>query len=171
MNRFDKSWYCQYVFSLTVNFLRLIPTYRDRLFLSWSICSLTLVFSVTQLIFFLGNIIAKYCFIRDTILLHWLDIVLTISLVTTWLWGIWYFLRLVILYLVKDWLPLWINGSIISCLSVAIGIFSLSRDSLVLLMSDRLPLTQFYFLLIISFGLGVLLPTVNNQRMPNKYFA
>ncbi|WP_461042212.1 hypothetical protein [Spirosoma harenae] len=171
MNRFDKSWYCQYVFSVSLNFLRLIPTYRDRLFVNWSICSLTLVFGVTQLIFFIGNITVTYFAVQDALFLDWFGIVLSASLLTTWLWGIWYFLRLVIIYWLKDWLPLWMNGSLISCILLFIGVFSLCWHKSVFLVSGQLPLHQFYLLLAVGFGLGVLLPTLNNQRMPNKYFA
>jgi hypothetical protein len=129
------------------------------------------VFSITQFVLFLGYAIANWCSVTQVSVLYWLGVVMTICLLTTWLWGIWYLVRLILLYWIKDWLPLWMNASLISCTLVAIGIISLLWSKTIVLTGNQLPLDQCRFLLLISFCLGSLLPTLNNQRFPNIYFA
>lgn len=170
MYRFDTSWFYRISSILYKDFLRLIPAYRERFYLSWVACSVTLVFTLTQVLVFWRHVLTT---IGQTnqVIYSYLDTLLLAGLLITWQWGMWYLLRLGLLYWMKERLPLWVNSSMISCgLIAAANCFCLANPAYKLSVGT-LPMTHIPWLLVSSFLIGAFLPTLNNQRWPNKCFA
>lgn len=170
MYRFDTSWF--YIISSTLykDFLRMIPAYRERFFVSWGLCSVTLVFTLTQVLVFWRYLLTALA--QDNqVFFSCVDTLLLTGLLITWQWGMWYVLRLGLLYWVRDRLPLWVNSSIISCGLVAVANWVCLNQPAYKLSIGMLPMSQVYWLLAGSFLIGAFLPTMNNQRWPNKCFA